>query len=380
MWKTEEGSTGRLIQLCIGYFIFYVITGISVKYFLGSSSQGFPGMQDMQYLVYSTVGGNLFALTIVLILRWYRLHSNGLTNFLGMKIPEEYLYIIPSGICTAVVIPTTTLMYSLPISVMVAMVIMRGSVIIISRAVDAIQIKQGILKKRVYMEENIAVVFALLAVAINIFWQKDSGFDFIYNTAAMVILGSYILAYFIRIYIMNYYKNTRGKNVKQDNKGFFAIEQIAASITMVIVGIIVYNSTSLFGWNSLQINQYIGAFNTPHSMWGWAVLAGTAFGAVAFFSVFIFMFKGRTATFAGLVNRLTSLVAGTAATLIFYYSFGGKFPATEDWISLLFILVAVAFISKAEKKRIAELKALHELPNDTEPTGQDTANMKHKFL
>lgn len=363
MWKTEEGSTGRLIQLCIGYFVFYVITGISVKYFLGSSQNGFPGMPDMQYLVYSTVGGNLLALSIVFALRWYRLQSNNMVNFLGMKVPVELAYIIPSGICTAIVIPTTTLMYSLPISVMVAMVIMRGSVIIISRVVDAIQIKQGILKKHVYKEENIAVVFALLAVAINIFWNKEGGFDFIYNGAAVVILVSYIIAYLIRIYIMNYYKNTRGKNVKQDNKGFFAIEQIAATITMLTVGIIVYNSPNLFGWDGKQVSEYVSAFNTPNSYWGWAILAGTAFGAVAFFSVFIFMFKGRTATFAGLVNRLTSLIAGTAATLIFYYAFGGKFPQTEDWISLLFILVSVAYITKAEKKRIAELKSLNEISN-----------------
>lgn len=377
MWKTEEGSSGRLIQLCIGYFVFYVITGISVKYFLGSTQNGFPGMLDMQYLVYSTVGGNLFALSIVLALRWYKLQSNNLVNFLGMKVPVELAYIIPSGVCTAIVIPTTTLMYSLPISVMVAMVIMRGSVIIISRVVDAIQIKQGILKKHVYREENIAVIFALLAVAINIFWNKADGFDFIYNTAAVVILVSYIIAYLIRIYIMNYYKNTRGKNVKQDNKGFFAIEQIAATLTMLIIGIFVYNSPQLFGWDGKQISEYVSAFNDPNSYWGWAILAGTAFGAVAFFSVFIFMFKGRTATFAGLVNRLTSLIAGTAATLIFYYAFGGKFPNTEDWISLLFILVAVAFITKAEKKRISELKSLNEISG--KPEGNEQVSIKHKL-
>ena len=63
-----------------------------------------------------------------------------------LEFPSELLYIVPSGICTAVVIPTTTLMYMLPISVMVAMVIMRASVIIISRVVDAIQIHQNILR------------------------------------------------------------------------------------------------------------------------------------------------------------------------------------------------------------------------------------------
>lgn len=376
MWKTSEGSTGRLVQLCIGYFVFYVITGLSVKYFLGSSSSGFPGMQDMQYLVYSTIGGNLFALAIVLILKWYKIQSNNLVNFLGMKIPVEYAYIIPSGFCTAIVIPTTTLMYSLPISVMVAMVMMRGSVIIISRLVDAIQIKQGILKKHVYKEENIAVIFALIAVAINIFGGKDSGFDFIYHAAAVIILSSYIIAYFFRIYIMNYYKNTRGKNVRQDNKGFFAVEQIAATSVMLIFGILFYYSPELFGWEYKQLTEFIGAFDSPHALWGWAVVAGTAFGAVAFFSVFIFMFKGRTATFTGLVNRLTSLIAGTAATLIFYYSFGGKFPSTEDWISLLFILISVAFITKAEKKRIAELKSLKEITDNPDEIKYQPLNVK----
>ncbi|HMS64953.1 MAG TPA: hypothetical protein PKD83_06830, partial [Ignavibacteria bacterium] len=224
--------------------------------------------------------------------------------------------------------------------------------------VDAIQIKKGILKKHVYREENIAVIFALLAVGINIFWNKSGGFDFIYNVAAVVILTSYIIAYFIRIYIMNYFKNTRGKNVKQDNKGFFAIEQISATIVMLTAGIIIYFSPQIFGSQNEQVKIFVNAFQNPNPMWNWAVFAGTAFGIVAFFSVFIFMFKGRTATFAGLVNRLTSLIAGTAATLVFYYLFGGKFPAPEDWISLVFILIAVGFITKAEKKRTSELKLI----------------------
>ncbi len=374
MWKTEEGSTGRLIQLCIGYFVFYVITGVSVKYFLGL------GMPDMQYLVYSTIGGNLIALLIVLSLKWYRLQSNKIINFLGMKIPEEYLYIIPSGVCTAIVIPTTTLMYSLPISIMVAMVIMRGSVIIISRVIDAIQIRQGILTKHVYMEENIAVVFAILAVAINIFFGKEGGFDFIYNAAAMIILGSYITAYFIRIYIMNYYKNTRAKGIKQDNKGFFAVEQISATITMLAIGTVFFYSPQIFGYHNKQISEFIGAFDAPPSLWAYAIFAGTAFGAVAFFSVFIFMFKGRTATFTGLVNRLTSLIAGTAATLIFYFRFGGKFPSKEDWFSLLFILISVAFITKAEKKRINEMKLQKEIILNNEVAAHPPVNVRHKFL
>ncbi|HCV42991.1 MAG TPA: hypothetical protein DGH68_05870 [Bacteroidetes bacterium] len=354
-WSTAEGSTRRLIQLCLGYFVFYVITGVTVKYFTGKPELGYPGMHEIEYLVYNTLGGNLIALSVAVALRWYRLKSIRYISLGGFKFPQEILYIIPSGICTAVVIPTTTLMYMLPISVMVAMVIMRASVIIISRIVDAVQIKQGILTKHVYAEENYGVVFALLAAAVNIFWVGPGDFDFVHSPAAMIILGSYIVAYAIRIYIMNYYKNTRPKGMKLDNNGFFAIEQIAATTTMLLVGYALFKSPDWFDSVNPQIVLFRNSIASPVPLWGWAVVAGFAYGLVAFFSVFIFMFKGRTATFAGLVNRLTSLVAGTTATIVWWFGFGGKFPKVQDWLSLVFILVAVWFLSRAEKRRTQEL-------------------------
>lgn len=361
MWKTADGSTGRLIQLAFGYFFFYVITGITVKYFTGSSTAGYPGMNEIEYLVYSTAGGNLIALAVAVALRWYRMTSNKIVTWGTLRFPQEIVYIIPSGFCTAVVIPTTTLMYLLPISVMVAMVIMRASVIIISRFVDAIQIRQGILKKRVYAEENYAVVFALLAAAMNVFWVAPGDFDFMHSSAAVSILGSYVVAYSIRIYIMNYYKNTRDQGVKLDNNGFFAIEQIAATAVLVAAGCILYNAADWFESTNEGLLTFTRSIASPHPAWGWGVAAGFAFGIVAFFSVFIFMFRGRTATFAGLVNRLTSLVAGTSATLVSYFLFQGGFPKPQDWISLGFILIAVWFLSRAEKKRTQELLLAREI-------------------
>lgn len=358
LFKSVEGSTKQLIQFCFGYFIFYVITGITVKYFTGNPSGGFPGMSDIQYLVYNTIGGNLIALGIVLAFKWYKIHTNSYVKLFSFELPSELIYIIPSGICTAIIIPTTTLMYTLPISVMVAMVIMRGSIIVISRLIDFIQIKQGILTKKVYWEENVAVIFAILAVAANLFNLQPGSFDFIGSVTAMSILISYVIAYSFRIYIMNYYKNTRGKGIKQDNKGFFALEQISAVITLLVVGLILFNSNSLFNGTVVQINDFRNSFTAPHTFWQWAGISGFAFGLLAFFSVFIFMFKGRTATFAGLVNRLTSLIAGTAATLLFAVIWGGKYPKSEDWITLGFILIAVAFLTRAEKKRTAELKLI----------------------
>ena len=361
--KTSEGSTGRLVQLCTGYFLFYVATGLIVKFFTGSVNGAAPRMNDMAFLTYNTFGANLTCLIPVVVLGWWRMKSIRPIRVGAWQIPSELLYIIPSGICTAVVIPTTTLMYTLPISVMVAMVIMRASVIVIGRVVDGVQIAKGILTKKVYWEENAAVAFAVLAASIELLGSNGGSFDFIRNRAAMIILASYIVAYAIRIYIMNYYKNTRPKGTPLDNRAFFATEQIAASFAMATIAIFVYFSPRFIaGWGQLrQVAGFISAIQSPMPTWKWASLSGVAFGIVAFFSVFIFMFKGRTATFTGLVNRLTSLVAGTTATLLGWALFGSKFPTLQNWVSLGFVLVAVAFLTRAERKRTQELKAAKEI-------------------
>jgi len=358
MFKSKEGSTLQLLQLCLGYFVFYVITGLSVKYFLQYPLG--PHFAGMENLVYSTFGGMFIATTTVIILKWYKLNTVKTIKIAAFNIPMEILYIIPSGFFTAIIIPTTTLMYSFKgISVMVAMLMMRGSVIIISRIVDTIQLKQGILKKHVFWEENVAVVFALFAVFTKLF-QHDPGKKSIFSSIpVMIVFSMYIISYAFRIYIMNYYKNTRPKNTKiNNNKAFFAIEQMASSTFIVLATFIVIILVKNFNFDGFREVTLVNTIFHPRTgWWYWGVLAGMAFGIVAFFSVFIFMFKGRTATFSGLVNRLTSLIAGTTSTLLFAIFFNGHFPKILDWICLAFIFIAVGFMAKAEKKRTKEVNS-----------------------
>jgi hypothetical protein len=333
-----DTATKSLLRLCVGYFLFYVVTGVAVKYFQGSPSAGLPGLTGMQYLVYSTIGGNLLCLALVTVLGWWRAG--------GVPRGVELALIAVSGACTAVVVPSTTLLYSLPISVMVAMVIMRGSIIVISRLVDAVQIRQGLLTRPVQPEENVAVGFALAAVATHLVLADADGFAFLSDPTAVTVLGSYIAAYAVRIYLMNWFKNTAGTRTKTDNRTFFAWEQLFSSIVLTaVVSVLVVEGPSHPAFAGVR-----DAMFAPHPMARWAVLAGGAFGVVAFFSVFIFLFRGRSATFVGLVNRLVSLVAGTAATLISAWLLGGKWPQLVDWVSLGFIFLAVAFLARAERR------------------------------
>lgn len=374
--KNPSGSTGALLRLCGGYYVSYILTGVLVKYFTGGIRS--PRMSDMEYLFNNTIGGNLLCLVAVIALGWLGLKGARTIRVAGLTLPAETKYIVPSGVCTAIIIPGTTLLYMLPISVMVAMVIMRASVILISRLVDTIQIRQGLLKKHVLPEENWAVVFALLALATNLmlapimdaldargvpvsatFGLKPGAlhgsFDFVRSPLAMSVLIAYVIAYAVRLYLMNYFKNTRRPGESFDNRAFFAIEQVAASVAIVAMGLLAFFGPSWFGWNAKPVlawHEAVHRLDLP------AIASGIPFGLVAFFSVFLFMFQGRTATFAGVVNRLTSLLAGTTATLLLAAFFGQKPPTLQDWASFLFILVAVAFLARAEKRRSGEKVAV----------------------
>src|SRR5689334_17053744 len=104
--QSKEGTTSRLVQLCAAYGAFYVFTGVTVKYYQGAPPM--PAMSGIAFLTYSTLGGTLVCLAVAVSMGWWRLQSARPVNFLGRSVPSELAYIIPSGVCTAVVIPTTT--------------------------------------------------------------------------------------------------------------------------------------------------------------------------------------------------------------------------------------------------------------------------------
>ncbi len=360
MWKTVEGSTGRLIQLCLAMFSFYVVFGTATKAFTASSALQ-PPMSPVGFLLWTTVGGSGICLAVVFLGGWFRRESAQTFSLLGLRLPVEARYVILAGIFTAVIIPTTTLLYILLKSVMVAMVVMRASIIVSSRIIDEIQKRMGILKKTVYWEENVAVGFAIVAFSAQALGATKTDFDFLYNTPALIVLIAFVVAYALRIFIMNYYKNTRPKGTEQNNKWYFSVEQISASVTMLLVGIVLFFVPSHFA-AIVDLHRSVVA---PNPNWPWALIIGLVYGMVAFFGVFIFMFKGRTATFAGLAYSQTSLAAGTIATLAAYFLLHLPFPTVRDWLSLALIAVAFTFLGLAERKRVVELAQTHEL----EPVG-----------
>jgi hypothetical protein len=337
-----------LLPLCFGYFIFYVLTGVSVKYFTGSPNLGMLGLNDVEYLMYSTTSSGLLCVGVILFLGWHK----------RMR-PFDWKVALPillSGVCTAFIIPSTTLLYAQPISVMIAMVLMRAGVLIVSRFVDQILLWQGLSSRKVTWHENAAVGCALLAlslqsgIAVVSENSAEKHFAFLDSPFVMGLLFFYLLSYFLRIYIMNYFKSVDPAGSRIDNRAYFGIEQLAASFTMILVTL---GFLLLFRLSNEVLNPFFEKFSnsifSPSQYWFPAGLSGLFYGMVAFFSVFIFMIRGRSATFAGLANRLTSLLAGTTATLVSCFLFASPWPSWIDWVSFGFIIFAVFLLAQSEK-------------------------------
>jgi hypothetical protein len=333
-----KGSTGLLFTFALLYFGFYTIFGLGLKYAQGPVSQGLLGLGELSFLIYSTFGSALVCLGVIALAGWWRFKWWS----------REGLLMVISGTCTALVIPTTTLMYSLPLSVMIAMVIMRGSVILISRLLDELFLAMGISHKKVSWEENLAVLFAVGAVSLSIFRAGADDFLFFRSSVATTILAVYLAAYGLRLFLMNRFKFLFGFSPHIEKQNYFALEQLVASLWIFgTLGIALLFSP----WPTGHVfGEVAFSLLDPPSNWQWALLIGIPFGGAAFFSVFLFMFEGRTSTFGALVNRCSSLFAGTISTLLFAYFFGGKWPSAQDWMAFGVLLAAVLLLARSERR------------------------------
>jgi hypothetical protein len=311
-------------------------------------------MDGVVHLVNNTAAAMLLCLLVPLVGRWSRrFTSRGTRTWWGVTFPREYLWLLPSGICTAVVIPTTTLMYSLkdPVTgeylpLIVAQPLMRGSLIITSLLIDLVLTLQGISRKKLVWQEVVAAGFAFGTVWFAVSASGPGRFNFLNSPAAVTIMLLYIVSYTIRQYIMGHYTNTQGS---YDVRGFFVVEQTFAAVTVITATAVILTWPGLFGWQAdPRVLAAQSVFREgPH--FG-AAGSGLPYGIAAFFSVFLFVFHGKTRTFAVLTNRLASLFAAPVATLVFVHAYGGQVKAHE-FQALTFAVIALGFMAWGEMSR-----------------------------
>lgn len=331
--------------LCFGYFASYVPYSMWVKMitrglFEGMDGNGFDGMIIQPVVVF----GNIVAMvTCLSLLGWWKYAKQFKIGNLSLPRPRWTTFF--SGICTGGIIITTTLAYTFEgISIVFAMLLMRGGVLAAGPIIDTIAIRR---KRKIYWPSWVASLLSFVALFIGISSKTSTAMTFV----AISDISLYLLSYFIRLYIMSNYAKSQDDD---ERRGYVAEEQIVANGLLFLALAVI----ALFGRNmdpgSVPGLLYSGFVVYPFQGFFWiSIFIGVFSYGTGIFGGLILLDK-RENTFTIPANRSASIIAGILATYLLAFSYHQKFPRHEELIGVGLILAAIFFLSYrtiAEKKK-----------------------------
>src|SRR5262249_42296654 len=126
----------RILWFALGYFAFYVpysaLAKVLSQGLLSGTGRPVPGFVLLPATVIATTAGMLATITVAG--GWSHL---GRRRVAGLSVPLPRLSTFLSGLATAAIIATTTLNYTFGgISILLALLLMRGGVLILAPIVD----------------------------------------------------------------------------------------------------------------------------------------------------------------------------------------------------------------------------------------------------
>lgn len=334
-----------IAALCFGYFASYIPYSSMVKMitkglFSGMDGVGFSGFEIQPVAVFGTF---LSMFCFITISGWWK-HATH-SKIFGISVPRPQWFTLLSGICVGGIIITTTLAYTFSgISIVFAMLLMRGGVLVLAPIVDTIGRKR---KRKIYWPSWVAAGLSFGALLVAFFSKAGTAI----TTIAAIDIGLYLFCYFIRFVFMGSRAKSKDENEK---KRYFVEEQMVANpglfIAIFIVGVI----GAFMGPETIPGKIWLGFTEFPFKGYFLhALLIGVFSYGTGLFGSLILLDK-REHTFCVPANRCSSIVAGVVATYMLAILFGQRYPSVHQLIGVALILGAIVFLSYRsimEKKR-----------------------------
>jgi hypothetical protein len=244
-----------------------------------------------------------------------------------------------SGIFTSLIIGTTSLAYTFDgVSIVLAMLLMRGGVLILGPIVDTIT------KRSVRWFSWVGLIGALTALLIPIF--DASGFHI--PILLGIVIFVYIFSYFMRFQFMS-------RNAKSDkrevNLRYFVEEQMVSTpMFLVFLGIFTLLKGDVgdavrMGWTMHWDQPYLWAL----------LLIGMFSQGTGFFGTLVLLDKNEN-TYCIPVNRSSSILAGVIASFLLALFPNQGIPKGSQLIGAAIIIVSILFLTippaLAKKKKL----------------------------
>ena len=322
-----------------GYFACYIpyslLTKIMSKGLL-SSLHG-TSLDGFVILPVVAVATLLTMILVISLLGWWKYATH--SKVFGLNVPHPTKWTFWSGLFTSLIIGTTTLAYTFEsVSIVLAMLFMRGGVLIIGPIVDA-----GT-KRKVRWFSWAGFAGACLALLLN---ARDAK-SFRLPLALGLVILVYVLSYFMRFQFMS----RNAKSDKRDVNLRYFVEEAMVSTPMLVISLGIFallkgkiGADVRLGWTMHWDQPYLWAL----------VLIGAASQGTGFFGTLVFLDKHEN-TYCIPVNRASSVLAGVIASLALTLFPGQRLPATTEFIGAGVMIVSILFLSipplvQARRKR-----------------------------
>lgn len=336
--------------LGLGYYLFYTpysgFTKAMSNGLLGVGS--IPGPVLLPISVMATV---VALLGFITLMKWWK--YAGRREFFGISIPFPRRLTFLSGICTAVIIGTTTLAFTFGgLSIVLVLVLLRGGILVIAPLVDAM------LKRRVRWFSWAAMLTSLLAVMVVL---ADAS-NYKMSVAAIVDVAAYLTAYFFKFQFMT--RLAKSEERSATLRYFVEEVMIASPLLLLALGVMAAIGVGnvMMGFR-LGFTTFVGTRAAVFAM-----LVGLSYAGLNVCTTLIFL-DCRENTFCVPMHCGSSMLSGLTAAYALTFLFNQKPPSVPQIVSAGLIAVALGFLSPLHHfdRVLAKLKRflarVHRMPN-----------------
>ncbi len=323
----SSNHTLKIFWLAFGYFAFYIPYSAMTK----ALSQGLlpgqdgpvPGFLLLPATTIATTAGLLAVMSLAG--GW---SSLGRRRLGPLTLPTIRVMSLVSGLATAVIIATTTLNYtSAGISILLALLLMRGGVLILAPIVDAVCGRGVRLDSWMALGLSFTAIFVALA--------DVNGYRMTWVAALNV--AAYLAGYSFRLNLMT---RTAKSTDPAVNRRFYFEEMAVAAVALTAVPALV----AAFGQGEIagQLRDGFTVFFHTRMVWP-ALLIGLLYACLYLFGTGIYL-DGRENTFCVPLNRCSSLLSGLVSSLALTVFLGWKPPSSYQLAGALLILAALGVL------------------------------------
>jgi hypothetical protein len=318
----------RIWGLALGYFSFYAPYSALVKLtttgLLPGTHGAVTGFEVLPSVIVGTIGGMLVGTTLS---GWWKYARR--RECFGVSVPWPSRLVFLSGLGTAIIIGATTLSLSLTgVSILFAILLMRGGVLVLAPTVDAF------FGRRVRWFSWCALALSFAAVFVALVDVRN----YRMNVVASLTIAAYLFGYLLRLPCLNKLGKCEDRSVCYR---YLVEEQIVAAVLLLAIPAIF----ALIGQGQIMselrhgfTHFFAGGVTAP------GLLIGALYACLYFFGTLIYL-DARENSFCIPLNRASSLLAVVFATYVLADFFHLPSPSTAQLGSSILIVGALMFLS-----------------------------------